>query len=52
MGLRGQVSRNRLAHANELRDWRIYRDFAQELIRLARDLYREDAFGVNLSETV
>jgi hypothetical protein len=52
MGFRGQISRNTLAHANEVRDWRIYRDFAQELIRLARDLYREESFGVDLSETV
>ena len=52
MGFRGQVSRNTLAHANEVRDWRIYRDFAQELIRLARDLYRDESFGVDLSETV
>lgn len=52
MGFRGQVSRNTLAHANEARDWRIYRDFAQELIRLARGLYREESFGVDLSETV
>ena len=52
MGLRGRVSRNTLAHANEVRDWRIYRDFAQALIRLARDLYREESFGVDLSETV
>lgn len=52
MGFRGQVSRNTLAHANEVRDWRIYRDFAQELIRLARNLYRQESFGVDLSETV
>jgi len=52
LGFRGRVSRNTLAHANEVRDWRIYRDFAQELIRLARDLYREEPFGVDLSETV
>ena len=52
MGLRGRVSRNTLAHANEVRDWRIYRDFAQELIRLARNLYRDESFGVDLSETV
>ena len=49
MGLRGQVSRNRLTHANEVRDWRIYRDFAQVLIRRARDLYRDESFGVDLS---
>ena len=52
MGLRGRVSRATLADANETRDWRIYRDFAQGLIRLARDLYRDEPFGVGLSETV
>jgi len=52
MGFRGRVSRATLADANETRDWRIYRDFAHELIRLARDLYREESFGVELSETV
>ena len=52
MGFRGQVSRNTLAHANEHRDWRIYADFAQVLIAAARDLYRHEPFGVELSETV
>jgi hypothetical protein len=52
MGFRGKVSRNTLAHANEHRDWRIYADFAQILIATARDLYRNEPFGVELSETV
>jgi hypothetical protein len=52
MGFRGQVSRNTLAHANEHRDWRIYADFAQLLIATARDLYRDEPFGLELSETV
>ena len=39
MGFRGKVSRNNLAHANENRDWRIYADLAQILIRQARLLY-------------
>ena len=52
MGLRGQVRRNTLAHANEHRSWRIYADFAQILIATARDLYRNEPFGVELSETV
>ena len=52
MGFRGRVSRATLADANETRDWRIYRDFAQELIHIARDLYRDESFGVELSETV
>jgi len=37
-GVRGMVARNTLAHANETRDWRIYADFARELIETARDL--------------
>src|SRR2546421_8296252 len=52
MGFRGQVSRNTLAHANEHRDWRIYADFAQVLIAAARDIYRGESFGVELSQTV
>ena len=38
MGFRGKVSRSTLADANELRDWRIYADFAQVLIAIARPL--------------
>jgi len=52
MGIRGRVSRNTLAHANEHRDWRIYADFAQVLIHQARQLYVDDGFGVELEETV
>lgn len=51
MGIRGRVSRNTLAHANETRDWRIYADFAQVLIRTARELYVADDFGVELEQT-
>src|SRR6266481_3082903 len=52
MGFRGKVSRSTLADANEQRDWRIFADFAQNLIRTARDLYRDEPFGLELSETV
>ncbi len=52
MGIRGQVSRSTLADANEQRDWRIHADFAQALIAIARRLYRDDAFGVELADTV
>jgi hypothetical protein len=51
VGIRGNVSRNTLAKANEKRDWRIYADFAQVLIRQARKLYAQDDFGVQLEET-
>ena len=52
MGFRGKVSRNTLAHANEIRDWRIYADFAQILIARARHLYANDSFGVELNQMV
>lgn len=52
MGIRGKVSRTTLARANENRDWRIYADFAQVLIHMARDLYSNDDFGLDLKETV
>jgi len=51
MGFRGKVSRNTLAHANQVRDWRIYADFAQILIAQARRLYANDSFGVDLDQT-
>jgi hypothetical protein len=49
-GIRGRVSRNTLAKANENRDWRIYGDFAQILIDIARKLYAEEDFGVELQQ--
>jgi hypothetical protein len=52
LGLRGNMSRATLADANESRDWRIYCEFAQALIRIARRLYAEDALAIDLSETV
>jgi hypothetical protein len=36
MGIRGRISRSTLSEANEKRDWRIYADFAQILIAIAR----------------
>lgn len=52
MGIRSRVSRSTLADANEVRDWRIYAEFAQSLIGIARRLYAEESFGVELKETV
>ena len=51
-GFRGKVSRSKLADANETRDWRIYRDFAQQLIPVARDPYAGEDFGVRFDQTV
>jgi hypothetical protein len=52
MGINSRVSRSTLADANESRDWRIYADFAQSLIAIARCLYAEEPFGVDLKDTV
>jgi len=52
MGIRSKVSRNTLAHANQIRDWCIYADFAHVLIREARKLYANEDFGVQLEQTV
>jgi hypothetical protein len=52
MGLRSSVSRNTLANANQVRDWRIYADFAHTLIQEARGLYEGDPFGIELNQTV
>ena len=51
MGIRSQVSRSTLAGANESRDWRIYADFAQVLIHLARPLYAGEDLAVDLQQT-
>ena len=52
MGIRGNVSRNNLAHANGIRDWRIYADFAQILIAKARDLYAGEDLGIELDSNI
>jgi len=52
MGIRGGMSRTTLAKANEQRDWRIYADFAQSLIRIARPLYADEDLGLDLDNTI
>src|SRR5262249_55278958 len=52
LGIRGNVARNTLANANARRDWRIYCDFAQRLIGIARGLYAEEPLGIELKDTV
>jgi hypothetical protein len=52
LGIRSAVARNTLANANAVRDWRIYADFAQALIGIARPLYVDEPFGVDLKDTV
>ena len=52
LGFRGHVSRSTLADANENRDWRIFADFAQVLIGIARPLYAHDPMGVDLEQSL
>src|SRR6266498_4295921 len=52
VGIRGKVSRSTLADANENRDWRIYADFAAQLITIARPMYAGDTLGFDLDHTL
>lgn len=52
MGFRCHISLSTLADANETRDWRIYADFAQVLINMAKDICQKDKFEFDISETV
>jgi hypothetical protein len=52
MGFRGRVARSTLADANETHDWRIFADFAQVLIRIARPLHSSDPIGVQLDHSL
>jgi hypothetical protein len=51
LGIQGEVSHSTLADANRERDWRIYYDLAQLLIRRARVLYQDEPMGLELNET-
>jgi len=51
-GFRSRPARSTLADANESRDWRIYADFAQVLIGIARPLYAHDPIGVDLEQSL
>ena len=52
MGFREPIRRSTLADANELRDWRIYADFALRLIAQAPRLYTNESLGLELTNTV
>lgn len=52
LGIRGNIAKSTLADANEQRDWRIYQDFALSLIQIARKLYINDSFAVELKQTI
>lgn len=50
-GIRASGARSTVADANERRDWRIFADFAQVLIREASGLYAGETFGAELNQT-
>ncbi len=52
LGFRGKVARSTLADANELRDWRIFADFAHVLIDIVRPLYAADSTGIDLDQSL
>src|ERR1700687_5886648 len=52
MGFRSRIARSTLADANETHDWRIFADFAQHLIGIARPLHPEDPMGVDLDHSL
>jgi transposase len=52
MGFRSRIARSTLADANETHDWRIFADFAQHLIGIARPLHVRDSIGVDLDHTL
>ncbi len=52
MGIRGGIARNTLSNANKVRDWRIYADFTQALIKIARPLYAKEDLGIELDNTI
>ena len=52
LGFRGRLARLTLGDANDAHDWRIYADFAQVVIRIARPLYASDPIGVDLDQTL
>ena len=52
LGFRSTVAHSTLADANSARDWRIYADLAQGLIRRARNLYAHEPLGLELDHTV
>jgi len=50
-GIRSVGPKSTLADANEKRDWRIFADFAQVLIRQAATLYSGEDFGIELEKS-
>ena len=52
LGFRGSIRRSTLSDANNTRDWRIYADFDAVLIKIAKKLYHNEPFGIEIENTV
>lgn len=52
IGFSGRVSKSTIAPANESRDYRIFNDFGSVLIGIAQELYKNDAFAIDLQQPV
>ena len=52
MGIRGNVVKSNLAYANENRDWRVYFELAQILMRMARKLYSKEKYIEEIDQIV
>ncbi|HPW59666.1 MAG TPA: IS4 family transposase [Candidatus Rifleibacterium sp.] len=50
-GIRGEIAKSTLADANESRNWRIFGDFAQVLIKQAQKLYSGESTGIDFAQT-
>ena len=51
-GISYAVPRNTLAKANEKRDWHIYKDFAEVLLKRVRPLFAQNYFRLDLDNMV
>jgi len=52
LGFRSPITRSTLSDANNTRDWRIYADFAAVLTKMAKELYRDEKFAVDITNAV
>jgi len=52
LGFQSSIAHSTLADANATRDWRIYADLAEGLIRRARKLYAHESLEVELEHTI
>jgi len=52
LGIRSEITKSNLAHANNKRSWKIFHDFAQVLVKETTKLYRDDAIQIDLDAGV